>query len=397
MIRYLLNISFIILAIGIISLTGCSTTYKRHPLPEELSATATVPGIPRARFWGDEAPSYPQAWLKLGGEEVKKNYPKLYRTRHNYLAISGGGVNGAFSAGLLSGWTDAGNRPEFSMVTGISTGALIAPFAFLGPAHDAQIREIYTSYSTDDLVEKRSIWKIFTWSSAFNTSPLMSLIAKYFTQEILNAIAVEHRKGRRLLIGTTHLDAARPVIWSIGEIAVSGGPKALALAHKVILASASIPAAFPPVFIEVKANGKLYDEMHVDGGATTQVFLYPTALDLDYLMEKLKVKDTPNVYVIRNSRFKPQWEKVNPSVVTIAGRTVDSLIRTQGIGDLYRIYFLAQRDGLIYNLAYIPSEFDMESHELFDKAYMGKLFELGYQMAKDGFPWQKAPPGFESQ
>jgi predicted acylesterase/phospholipase RssA len=327
---------------------------------------------------------------------MRANNPEALGRPHTYLAISGGGANGAFGAGLLVGWTEAGNRPNFTIVTGISTGALIAPFAFLGPAYDMQLRDVYTTVSTEELIEVRGFLKILTGDAATSSKPMQKLIARYYDQEMLAAIAAEFEKGRRLLIGTTNLDAERPVFWNITAIAASGDPKALGLVHKILLASASIPAAFPPVFIEVEADGRRYDEMHVDGGTTTQVFLFPVDLDWKVFAEKLKVKGKSRVYVIRNSFFQPQWQAVKPRLVPIAMRSISSLIRTQGIGDIYRIYIEAQAVGIDYNLAHIPSDFQERPTEEFDPEYMQKLFDLGYGLAKDGYPWEKAPPGIET-
>jgi hypothetical protein len=149
------------------------------------------------------------------------------------------------------------------------------------------------------------------------------------------------------------------------------------------------------VLFEVEADGKRYDEMHVDGGTASQVFLYPADLDWKHVMQKFEVKGTAKVYVVRNSFLKPDWETVHPKILPIAGVSINSLIRTQGIGDMYRIYLDCQRDGLDYNLAYISEVFDQKPSEDFDKVYMGKLFDLGYQLAKNGYQWDKAPPGFE--
>jgi hypothetical protein len=198
-----------------------------------------------------------------------------------------------------------------------------------------------------------------------------------------------------LFIGTTNLDAKRPVIWNIGGIAKSGAPNALELVHDILLASASIPGAFTPVYIEVEADGRRYDEIHVDGGTSSQVFLYPASLDMRWAMRQIGLKGKSRIYVIRNSRIEPDWETVKPRIVPILGNTISTLIRTQGIGDLYRIYLGAQRDGMDYNLAFIPSDFKEKPKESFDPEYMGKLFDLGYQVAKNGYPWKKAPPGFE--
>ena len=387
---------FGVMVVSIAIVTGCASVRVRNPVPEDLSDTAKISNIPRARAWGDEPPQYANEWFNLPKSEIEKQFPALFRSSHNYLAISGGGANGAFGAGLLAGWTTAGDRPEFSMVTGISTGALSAPFAFLGSAYDAQLKEIYTTYSTKNLVRKRRIFEIIFGDSAFSTKPLKALIAKYYNAEMLEAIAAEYRKGRQLLIGTVNIDAERPVIWNIGRIAARGNPKALDLVHKILLASASIPGAFPPVLIEVESEGQRFDEMHVDGGTASQVFLYPTNLDWLMVTEKLEVKSKPHAYIIRNALLDSRWKTVEPKIIPIAGRSIGSLLRTQGFGDLYRLYLFALRDGLDYNLAYIPDHFTQKPKEMFDPEYMGKLYELGYWSAKSGYPWLKGPPGFET-
>jgi predicted acylesterase/phospholipase RssA len=377
----------------VVLMLGCASVRERTPVPQELSEVAQIPGIPYARFWGDGLPPDMEKRLEALKAKVKDLDPEALRRPRNYLAISGGGANGAFGAGLLVGWTEAGDRPAFDLVTGISTGALIAPFAYLGPDYDAQLKAVYTSISTKDIMEKRGLLTALTGDAMFSSDPLRELIAKHIDEDLVSAIAAEHRKRRSLLVGTTNLDAARPVIWSIGEITASGAPQALELIRSILLASASIPAAFPPVYVEVEADGRRYDEMHVDGGATSQVFLYPAALDWRKLTQEFGVEGEQRVYVVRNSRLSPEWETVEPKLGPIAGRTIDSLIRTQGIGDLYRIYLGAQRDGLLYNLAYIPADFDEGPEETFDTEHMQKLFDVGYRLAKEGYPWEKTPPG----
>jgi hypothetical protein len=281
------------------------------------------------------------------------------------------------------------------MVTGISTGALTAPFAFLGSDYDALLKEMYTSYSTKDLVKRRNIFGIIFGDAAYSTKPLRALVAKYYDAEILKAIAAEYRKGRQLYIGTVNIDAERPVIWNISRIAASGDPKALNLVHDILIASASIPGIFPPVLIDVEAEGQMFDEMHVDGGTASQVFLYPTGVDWLEITEKLEIKGRPQAYIIRNALLDSRWKTIEKKIIPITGRSIDLLLRTQGFGDLYRLYLTAQKDDIDFNLAYIPDHFELKPKEFFDPAYMSKLYELGYWLAKPGYPWHKGPPGFE--
>jgi len=374
---------------------ACYSPPERTPLPGNLRAVAGIPGIETARYWGDEPPPLAAQVLGMSPEELRAMLSGIIGIRHDYLAISGGGQNGAFGAGLLCGWTEEGSRPEFAFVTGVSTGALIAPFAFLGPDYDDDLKTIYTQYGTDDLVKKRGLIKTLRSDAASDTAPLRTLIAKHYPQEVLDRIGAENEGGRNLLIGTTDLDSMRPVIWSIGRIARSGSPARLALFHDVLLASASIPVAFPPVVIEVEAEGHEYDEMHVDGGAAAQVFLYPPGLDWREILERLEVVGTPRVFVIRNAFLDPKWQATERKLASIAVRSIDALLRSQGIGDLYRIYLESRRDGVEFNLAQVPADFAFEAHEEFDVDYMRALFQRGYEMARDGYPWKKAPPGFE--
>ena len=387
------------LAVAILAgvMFGCAGTPERNPLPLELTNQAIIPGIPEARFWGDEWPKFSMERFKTFSDaDFQRDFPAIYNTEHNYLAISGGGANGAFGAGLLAGWTKAGTRPEFSMVTGISTGALSAPFAFLGPDYDDELKAVYTTTSTEQIAKKRNLIAAVFADSMVDTAPLREIIKGYINTDVIQAIARQHVRGRRLYIGTVNLDAKRSVIWNIGAIAASDYPRKEELIRDVLQASASIPVAFPPVLIPVQADGKTFDEMHVDGGTGSQVFVYPAAVNWKAITQKLKVRGTPSVYVIRNSFIDPDYRGVKRGILPIGIRTIDSLIRTQGIGDLYQIHSLCARDGNAFNLAYIPSGFTEEPKESFDPVYMRKLYDLGYRMALEGYPWEKTPPGFRA-
>ncbi len=395
MTRFALVLAWVVLSVLV---QGCTTKLVRDPVPEALVDAASIPGIPDARFWGDGESS--AFWRMLDDVIVRMQdgtagLPASGAIQSDILAISGGGENGAFGAGLLVGWTAAGTRPEFRVVTGISTGALTAPFAFLGPKYDPQLREVYTTITARDVIRRRNVFDIVGRDAVGDTKPLQELIAQHVNEAMLRDIAAEYAKSRFLLIGTTNLDAQRPVIWNIGAIAASGQPGALDLIRQVLLASASIPGAFPPAYIQVEANGARYDEMHVDGGTTNQVFDFPAELDLRDIDAALGRKVNRRMYIIRNSRLSPEWESVRPRLIPIVGRSISTLIKTQGVGDLYRIYLGARRDGVDYNLAYMPDSFTVPLTEPFDQAYMQALFDYAYRKAVDGYPWSKAPPGFE--
>lgn len=375
-------------ALAVAVAAGCATVPDRaNPLPAPLGEIAAIPGIPQARYWGDLRAPALGAWIDSPEAELRERYGGIMDREHHYLALSGGGEDGAFGAGLLVGWTEAGTRPAFTIVTGVSTGALIAPFAFLGPDYDRQLEELYTAYGGADLVEPRGLLDFLRNDAAASTRPLRRLIERFVDDAMVAAIAREHRLGRGLLISTTNLDAGRPVTWNVGAIAASGAPGARALIHDVMLASASIPVAFPPVVVEVEADGRRYSELHVDGGVTAQLFLYPSAVDWRRVTQRLHVRGTPTLHVIRNARLSPTWHTVPRSVFPIAGATISTLIRTQGVGDLAQTYLNTRRDGVDFRLAFIPSTFDEMPARAFDPEYMRRLFAVGRRAGRDGSAW----------
>ena len=378
--------------------TGCSALPRLNAVPEKEASKVTVLGLSDIRYWGDvDSPEL----IEEGRSAYDRELSEWRRTGHTgplppaeYLAISGGGENGAFGAGLLVGWTASGTRPQFKLVTGISTGALIAPFAFLGPRYDAQLREVYTTLSGKNVLEPRGYIAALTSDALASSAPLRRTMARYVTQAMLDDIAAEYAKGRLLLIGTTNLDEGRPVIWNVGKLAASKRPGTLALIQDILIASAAIPGAFPPVMIDVEADGRKYQEMHVDGGASAQVFVYPPSLQLNAAARNAGIVRERRLYVIRNARLDPNWVETKRRTFTIASRAIASLIQTQGVGDLYRIYVAADRDHIDYNLASIPETFTTELKEPFDPTYMNALFNLGYDLGAKGYAWAKFPPGY---
>lgn len=374
---------------------GCASVMPRDPVPRALAAKANVPGMEHVRFWGDEVPKdflgHARRWTP---NLVRREDSTTYDNRNfvvNYLALSSGGADGAFGAGLLVGWTKSETRPRFDVVTGISAGALIAPFAFLGPAYDRQLREVWTNYGTNDLLVQRPLAGILGGPALADTAPLAELIAKYVDQSFLDAVARQHLQGSLLLIGTTNLDAQRPVVWNMGQIAISGHPRALPLFRQVLLAAVSIPGVFPSVHIDVEANGQIYEEMHVDGGTTREVFIAPVQLSLRELDPLYVASPFHRVYVIKNSKLTPEWNPVEDRALTVGARALSTLIKSEGEGDLFRIYMIAKRDGAEFNLAGIPERFNRESKERFDLAYMRALFDVGFAQARAGYRWLKSP------
>lgn len=392
--RIIRHLVTLVAALAALAVSACGPLPRLSAVPQADDNEIKVLGLSDIRFWGDEASP---ALVAEGLAAYRRERDYLAASGHtgplppaDYLAISGGGENGAFGAGLLVGWTANGTRPSFKVVTGISTGALIAPFAFLGPAYDDQLKAIYTEISARDVLRRRSILAGLINDALATNAPLHRTIERYVTPELLKAIAGEYAKGRLLLIATTDLDAGRPVIWDIGKLAASGRPGALQLIQKIMLASAAIPVAFPPTMIDVEVGGKQYQEMHVDGGATAQVFVFPPGIRVN----QVGIERKRHIYVIRNARLDPQWADVNRQTLSIAGRAMTTLIQSQGIGDLFRIYALAQRDDIDFNLASIPTTFNMKLEQPFDTKYMNALFQVGYDLGKAGYRWEKVPPGY---
>ena len=380
--------AFLLLACCLL-LSACSAIL-RNPVPADEHTQVSVLGRQDLRIWGDQRPGEPQAtMLPKDNDRLVSEFAGIMHTEHNYLAISGGGADGAYGAGVLVGWSKLGTRPEFTMVTGVSTGALTAPFAFLGQNHDDQLKMLYTTLNSSKIFFRRSIFSIIRGDSVTDNAPLLAMLQEYVTDEMVAEIAGEYRKGRILCIETTDLDAGRPVIWNIGRIASTGHPDAGKLIRQILLASASIPGVFPPAYIEVQtADGTTYDEMHVDGGTSAQMFLYPTRTNYALLRRQLDIKGTPTAYVIRNSRAESVYKPVRARLTDIGARSVELLIRTQGIGDAFRIAATTQRDGVDLELTWIPMTAPPDpGEELFDPAYMSALFEYGYQRVINGEAW----------
>lgn len=381
-------------------LAGCGPLERGTAVPLGQTTRATVLGVPNERFFPTDGtgPLTAEVYAAIGRRQRLLGLaPDQLPPQMQILAVSGGGENGAFGAGLLCGWTEAGTRPVFELVTGVSTGALTAPFAFLGSAYDAQLRAVYTDLAPADVLESRGIVAGALFHDAMaDNAPLYKTISRYLTPDMQAALAKAYGEGRLLLIGTSDLDAQLPVIWNIGAIAASGHPRALDTIRRVLLASAAIPGAFPPTMFDVTVDGVAYQEMHVDGGAFAQAFLYPASLTRARRERMKQGKPVIDIeaYVIRNARLDPDWATVDRSTLGIAGRAISTMIATSGYNDVVRMYYTTLQDNVGYHLAYIGTDFTMKLPEPFDPGYMRALFDYGYQQARHGYDWKSAPPGY---
>lgn len=378
-----------------LALAGCAGSPTAvAPPPATLYAEAAPLGLPAVRGWGDD----------LSSEQIMRSRTAVRRGLEarwieagrpaggidvDLLALSGGGPDGAFAAGLLAGWTEAGDRPEFELVTGVSVGALIAPFAYLGPDYDAELRRLITGTTTADVLDFQILSALFGALGVADPKPLRRRLEAVVDASMLEAIGREHARGRSLLVVTTNIDAARPVLWDMGAIASAGARK---LFIDVLLASASIPGAFPPVPIAVEAGGERFVELHVDGGVTHSVTIGPTGLD-EVLSARMPFPVHRRIYVIQNNTLTPPYEPVERSLPAIAGRTVSTLIRSQSAGDLLQIWLISERTGGEFRLAFVPPGQGAASATDFDPDTMARLYDVAFEAAREGVAWLTEPPG----
>jgi len=381
-------------------LAGCGSL-PRNAAPHQEELVAIIPGMPGIRAWaGRPSPPLEADLVASFHQESEADFPRAAdgTVHYPHLALSGGGANGAFGAGFLNGWTSTGKRPVFKIVTGVSTGALMAPFTFLGPPYDDALREFYTTTRTRDIFTLGSlVWQLFAGEALADTRPLQALIARHVDAVLLERVAREHRRGRRLYVGTFDIDTPRFVVWNMGLIATSGHPQALELFRKVMLASASIPVAFPPVLFEVELTpgGPRYDEMHVDGGVGARVFLNGGVFRGSVIRERGGAGGTgkENIFIIHNGQLVPLPDPITRSLAAIAVRVIDASGRAAAVGDLFRIYGYAQREGAGFQWVTIAEDVDMQADEIFDPRQMQALYDLGFRMAAAGGNWTTVPPG----
>jgi hypothetical protein len=323
--------------------------------------------------------------------------PPTEQTRPlNVLAMSGGGIYGAFDVGVLTGWTANGTRPDFDVVTGVSTGALIATFAFLGPQYDGFLREAYVNTSAEDVYRRRRLLALLKAPSLADSTPLQRRIMSAITPEVLRQVAARHAAGARLYVGTTNIDTKRFIVWDMGAIAAHGTPEALRLYQKVILASASVPGFFQPVAIDVEIDGKNYRELHVDGGTTTAVFVRPSMLRLR--RDDPRARAGSKLYVISSGKLYADAECVRPTLGGVSSSAISSLLYAGTRADVYRIHDLALATGSEFRLIAVPQDFPLNPDSLhIDRVEMQRLYDVGYRMGMTGEGWLDAPPELDGR
>ena len=382
---------------GVIALaTGCCLT---RTMPANTPTAAGINPAALADPATDDC-GHLDNWadLYLLAEQIKKaRKPPVLPPKKTILAISGGGMYGAFSAGVLCGWTEAGDRPNFDVVTGISTGALVAAYTFGGPRFDPEMKRAYTSVTNANIYERRRILQIVFSDSLADSTPLANLIEQGTRPEYFQAVIAEHAKGRRLYVGTTDIDGKRQVIWDMGAIATRNTPESVALFRQVLLASAAIPGFFPPVRIPVEVQGVKYEEQHVDGAITSAMFARLPWQPAD------RRDDLPgtafygsDMYVIVSGKLYSDAAPVGPRAFSVAGASVSSLIYTQTRGALFQLYASTILTGMNFRCAALRGDCEVTGASTeFDPVQMTRLFNEGRRQILGGTAWRETPPGAE--
>lgn len=362
-------------------LSGC-TAPARIPYDTQAASAAGVDGFDDIRIYADLSGRLPKSrtWL-----------PTLRHKEINYLVLSGGGARGAFSVGALKAWSDKGQRPEFDIVSGVSTGALIAPYAFLGPAYDETLIDLYTSGVAQDLVDMKFLPKALLGPSLLSQEPLRTMVERYLTRDTLERIAAEHRKGRRLLVLTSNLDSQRAVIWNMGAIADSGRPDALKLFQDLIIASASIPGLYPAVLIKAKAGGRVFEEMHSDGGSATQILTIPEGWIANAQEDEWPKAPMFNMYILVNNTLMPEFALTTNNTFVVMAKASSLLIKSQTRSALLATYAYARKNGIRFHMASIEVPVAYDITDPFNTNYMRAIYHLGYAQMANGSLWKDRP------
>jgi len=382
-----------VLAVSL-ALASCASGPDRPLFNLAEEANPVVPGFEDIRFYADDDGTnfrdhvFAQVMnqVEVGGMGILK------KGRSDWLMISGGGEDGAYGAGVMVGLTKAGKRPNFDLVSGVSTGALMAPFVFLGPSYDPQLKSIYTDIDSKQIFKVIGLRGILGGMSAASSAPLRATMEEMVSDKVLDEIAAQHRLGRRLYVVTTDLDAQRPVVWDMGAIAATPSQGRRKLFLDVLQASASIPGIFPPVFITAEADGQTFEEMHVDGGSTMQVLTLPTTIQSMEQSRRRLDKRKRALYILMNNTMRPRFEQTKTKTFSIAGRSLSTIIKRHGIQSIEIMYDITKARGFDFFVTYVGLDFTEDLPAPFDPVYMNALFDYGYQRALAGDVWRTAPP-----
>ena len=365
-------------------LASC-TTVPRTDFGVDQQAEAQPVGFSDVRFDADNLDQ-----SRALGDEIRSKLPNIATNGLQMLVLSGGGSEGAYGAGVLQGWSRSGKRPKFAIVTGVSAGALIAPFAFLGPEWDDRLQAAFTDGRTAKLLRRRRALDALFSGGIYEAEPLRRLVESYVDDQLIADIAKENATGRRLLVATTDLDTQRSVVWDMGAIASHGGAAARALFTDVLVASASVPGVFPPVLIAVQDNqGRHFEEMHVDGGTTETFFGIPESM----LLTKTRRAENKNfhLYVLLNTNDKPSFSVTKTDTIAVAARAFDTMTKasTRTLVSVTEAFCL--RNNLSCLFAEVPSSAAKNDFLDFSTSNAIQLFQLGQADGLTGSGWRASP------
>ena len=335
------------------------------------------------RIWASEAPDF------LYSADDQTTPITVSGDQLNILALSGGGANGAFGAGILIGLEESGQLKDYSIVTGISAGALMAPFVFIGGDAFSKMKEVMLNINDKSVLGKKNFLNTVFKDAFTDGEHLYQFIAEAFPEPMIEQIATQHRSGKRLFIGTTHFDSGELVIWNVGAIANSEMPNKSELIYKVLAASASIPGVFPPQFINVEHEGVIFEELHVDGGLATQVFFNPSNFDYQQISDSLGLETSPQLDIIRNGSLKAPYHSLRDKGLDLVAKSVSSLTLAQTRGDLYRMKYICEINNIDMQFTYMEHDFSYakRTKDMFDEHYLLTIYKYGYHKATRGKPW----------
>lgn len=377
---YLHRFITIVLFLLLISICGCTTSHINPP-PDVDRLTSSVELVKNRS-------NLPVTFAQLI-DDPNIHSPDVHQAPlrgRNILVLSAGGRDGAYSAGVLAGWSPTGTRPSFDVVTGISTGALIAPLAFLGKQYDQRLKAQFTTVRTSDIYHRKALLTVLWSDSLADSEPLRRRIEEEVTDGLLAEIARKHLDGGRLYVGTTNLATGQLTVWDMGAIAAGSDPNKRKLFRSIILASCSIPGFFPAVPIEVELDGRRYSELHGDGGISSTMLLQP------YMILDKNGDNSANVYAIVAGKLSTEPRQIDRRLVSELGASMQEMLESRTRDDLFRIFLLTRLSGGSFAFTSIPREVKIDPNTMqFDLGEMRRLFEAGHAQAANG--WRSIPPG----
>lgn len=379
----------LLVALMLLSAAACATISDREPYTLDELLDSRIAGLDDLRFF---AKGGVQLQSVLGLNQQGGPYPlKIEGGRFDILALSSGGPDGAYGAGALKGMTQSGTRPVYEIVTGVSTGALIAPFAFVGAKYDTLLESIYTGGDLNRVLGRPSVLAAASGPALYPANRIPKFMSQHVDAALLEDIAAAHETGRRLLIATANLDADQLTVWNMGRIAQLGGPQGLNLFHSVLRAAIAIPGALAPVEITSRAGDREIVELHGDAGVLSYFYADPDLVPRQ--LTRRRGTDRPRIDVILHNQIEAPTEPVKARTITLAGKSVSNLARTAMRLLLDNTIENADKSGIAVRYAYVPTNWQTVTSLDFNPQYMRRTFDLGYRQAVSNSLWNTGAPG----